>query len=412
MNRRDLLKGMGAGAGAVIAAAGAYALARGVRFPVPQAEPAAQPTRLDLLDPPIRIEGEAAYLQGAERRSDVLALEARCFAPRFAFVFQAERRMRVSLTLRNVSPRAILEVPSVVRMHSTRLTDVNRRIELELPPGRHRFDARVPFEDRFRFAVTGDTGGGSELAWCLRRAADLKADFLLHAGDFYYSPADFRSLTGVLDASPLPVYASIGNHDFHADGRLIHRRFTREIGPRNTAFVLGDTMVVNFDTAASTWPVDAGERERLFAAVRARRDEVAHWVLMTHRPLHDPRFEVGHEDNHALSAREVGWVAAQLKALMPEPVLLAGHIHYTAEHEEDGIHTYISGDGLGNRNLVSGRQIARILVGDKHPGREIEYRWAPLQMPAAAHCHDKGRSTLDLSGKAYPQGGFGTDCPA
>ncbi len=410
MNRRQLVRGLIAGGAAFAAAAGIHGYARGIRFPVLQAEPDARPNRIELLDPPISVEMDRLYLRGATRREGGLALDLRAFAPECAIRFTVSRNLSLALTLRNIAPAAVIEVDGNVSFHTTELTTVNRTVGMELSPGTYRLVVRAPFTDRFRFAFIGDTGGGSELAWCLRRAVDVGADFLLHAGDFYYSPGDFRSLPRVLENAPLPMYSSIGNHDFHGESLFVHREFTRDIGPRNSCFALGETMFVNFDTAASTWPVSAGDREALFDAMAARRNEFPHWVLMTHRPLHDPRFASGNEEEHALAGREVGWVSDRLKALTKSPVLLAGHIHVSAEHEEDGIHTFISGDGLGNRNLVSGRNIARILVGDKRPGEAIDYQWVSLEMPAAAHCHDKGRWTLNAMGKPFPEGSFGAGC--
>ncbi|KAA3625406.1 MAG: hypothetical protein DWQ08_09390 [Proteobacteria bacterium] len=339
-----------------------------------------------------------------------LALDVRAYAPKIEMRIAVRRSMVVEFSLSNVSVNASMTVTPAVSVDSNSRTGLTRSTRLRLLPGRHRIEFQVPFDDQFRFGFIGDSGGGSELAWCLTRAAALGADFVLHAGDFYYSDQDFATLSAVLEDSPLPVYASIGNHDFHRDGRYIHRDFTREVGPRNAYFQLGETLFVNFDTAASTWPVGSGERAELFERLRSYRQNFDQVVLMTHRPLHDPRFQSGSDEAHALSEREKHWVVDELLRLTPEPVLLAGHIHISAEHVEDGIKTYVSGEGLGSRNLVSGRAIARILVGEKRPGRAVTYRWEPLDMPVAAYCHEKNRETLHLMDKPAPPGSFGSRC--
>lgn len=412
MKRRDLVGGLGLAAGALLASGLGYGFARGIRFPVIQAEPAPRPRRLQLLDPGIEIDLDGAYLKNAARTRVGLALDVRAFAPQPVIRFAARRSVQCDLRLANVSPRAVASLSGGGAIDERPDTRVNRVLRLELPAGEHALSIAVPFERDFRFSVIGDSGAGSELRWCLERSARLGVDFVLHAGDFYYSDADFRSLAPVLDESPVPVYASIGNHDFHRDGRFIHRDFTREVGPRNSFFALGETMVVNFDTAASTWPVGFGERAALFQALEAHRDRFRHFVLMTHRPLHDPRFQSGSDEAHALSERETGWVADRLLELTPQPVLLAGHIHVSAEHFEDGIKTFISGEGLGSRNLVSGREIARILVGEKRSGEAVRYQWQPLEMPGTAYCHEKNREVLTITGKPAPQGSFGAACRA
>lgn len=410
MKRRQLLRALAAGGGVSLAGAALGGYLAGFRFPILQYEPAPRPTTLSLQRPDVDLALDQAYLQHAERRDDALALRIRAHAPDGAVSLRCARRQKVDLLWCNLSPRAVIDGGDAV-VDETRPTRVNRHLQLDLRPGEHRITASVPFAESFRFAVSGDSGGGGELAWCLARADALGADFFLHAGDFYYAPEDYRAIGGVLDASPLPVYASIGNHDFHDGTRFVHRAFTSDVGPRNTLFTLGETVFVNFDTAASTWPVNRGGRAALFQRARALRERFDHFVLMTHRPLHSPDLGPDYPDEHTLAQREYQWTAGELATLMPRPVLLAGHLHTSAEHEEDGMLTYISGDGLGTRDLASGRSLARILLGEKAPGQEIAYRWAAMEMPASARCHVKGHKTVVGVGRDAPTGSFGPGCP-
>ncbi|MCZ7599044.1 MAG: metallophosphoesterase [Gammaproteobacteria bacterium] len=410
MKRRDLVRGIAAATGVFAAAGAVNALVSGVRFPVLQAEPDARARRLHLLDPDIDVVLDHAYIQDAFRRDGALHLVLRAFGPTPAMTVVAASPAVIDVTWRNIPVRAELEAPNVRIADEQGPTPVNRRLSPEFPAGRHRIGYRVPFADEFAFTVIGDSGGGSELAWCLERSAHLGADFMLHTGDFYYSQGDFATLPVVLESSPLPMYATIGNHDFHDGGRLVHRDFVQHIGPRNFAFILGETMVASFDTAASTWPASSGDRGELFDALAARRESYRHLVAMTHRPLHDPGLGPDYRDGRTLSASEVAWVGERLRRLSAKPVLLVGHIHVSVEMVEDGITTYISGDGLASRNLASGRKLARILLGVKRPGEPPRYDWQPLGIPDSAYCHDKNRRTLELMGKPYPSGSFGTGC--
>ena len=176
-------------------------------------------------------------------------------------------------------------------------------------------------------------------------------------------------------------------------------------------FRLGSTIVASFDTGAGTWPAGSGERADLFEqlAAAAPPDD---WIFMTHRPLHNPPDGDGKdEEERALSGRERDWLVDRLLRLTPSPTVLCGHIHNSMEHTEDGVRSYVCGEGLGSRNLVSGREIARILMGSRVGKEPASYEWHPLDMPTSAYCHYKNAETLRLMGKAHPEGSFNANCP-
>ncbi|GJL83723.1 MAG: hypothetical protein DHS20C01_33570 [marine bacterium B5-7] len=388
-----------------------YGWINGVRFPILQFEPPLRPQRLDLQRPSVVIDLTDAYLQEPSRQGDGLALTVRAFSPHPKVVIEARQQLDLDIIIRNLSPRAELEPSSGISIREESLTKINRRLQMTLPVGRHVIRYGVPFENSFSFTAIGDSGSSMELGWCLERSHQLGADFMLHTGDFFYSNNDPLRLPGILDESPLPVYAAIGNHDFSDNGRFLADDFTYIVGPRNYYFRLGDTAIVSFDTGASTWPVGGADRHLLFTELEQLKSDVRHWVLMTHRPLHDPLAVSRYEEPHTLSNREIKWVIEKLVGLTPAPVLLTGHIHISAGFEEDGIKTYITGMGLASGNLVSGRAVARILQGEKIPGQGVSYKWQPLNMPVRFHCHEKNASTVKSAGKIAPEGSFGESCP-
>ena len=98
---------------------------------------------------------------------------------------------------------------------------------------------QVPFKDEFTFASIGDSGGNHELSWCLKRSAELGAEFLLHLGDFNYQDGDYERAIDLFHNAPIPCYITIGNHDFHDSG-LLHHQFTDYLGPFNSVFSLGN----------------------------------------------------------------------------------------------------------------------------------------------------------------------------
>src|SRR5690606_4970901 len=194
MKRRDLVRGIAAATGVFAAAGAVNALVSGVRFPVLQAEPDARARRMRLLEPDVDIALDHAYIQEASRRDGALQLVLRAFGPTPAMTVVAAAPAVIDVTWRNIPVRAELQAPDVRIAGEQGATAVNRRLALEVPAGRHRVGFRVPFADEFAFSVIGDSGGGSELAWCLERAGHLGADFMLHTGDFYYSAGDFATL--------------------------------------------------------------------------------------------------------------------------------------------------------------------------------------------------------------------------
>ncbi|HEX9794166.1 MAG TPA: metallophosphoesterase, partial [Planctomycetota bacterium] len=235
----------------------------------------------------------------------------------------------------------------------------------------------------YRFAAFGDAGGRTALRWGLQRAAELGADFVLHVGDFYYADGDVEGAAAALRDAAVPVYAAIGNHDFHGGHRNRHREFTDAIGPRNAYFALGGVLFANLDTAADTVPAGAGRRGDVLAALPGRAslmtlDAPTPLVVFTHRPLDDPRVVDGsREASHALNRRaEAEWLRDFVLGV-GDVDWIAGHVHASHAFEHDGLRQWVAGDGLGLR----GEQ-ARILVGDWTPGGAVSLRFEPLAMPA------------------------------
>ena len=81
--------------------------------------------------------------------------------------------------------------------------------------------------------------------------------------------------------------------------------------------------------------------------------------------------------------------------------VLNGHIHMNLEFDDEGLFTYISGQGLAHADLVnkSRRQVAQILLGDVTPNQPTNFQWAALEMPLAAHCNERLTKILEKSGR-------------
>ena len=165
------------------------------------------------------------------------------------------------------------------------------------------------------------------------------------------------------------------------------------IGPSNSVFTLGGVEFVNLDTAADFVPAARGRRARIIERLetvgpgRALGDRVA----FTHKPLTDPDTKRDHAVDRAV---EADWLRDNLLSRGTKH-LLAGQIHIKEEFDDQGLYTYISGQGLAHADLIVDKPYAQILLGDVEPGEPVRYRWEPLNMPFDAHCNQRNLEVLD-----------------
>jgi hypothetical protein len=347
----------------------------GVRFPPPHWETAARPTRAES-PRGYRVEADGAYL--VELRGDVPVFRA--FVPEPSIRVQTTAPVPAEVVLENVHPQATAEG------HGIEASGLRRTLRVEPPDRDARWRFRFPERAVYSFAAIGDTGGLAALRWALERADALGADFLLHLGDIGYTEDAFEKAAVTLARAPLPVFAAIGNHDLEGPWTDPSRDFTHTLGPRNSRFTLAGVTFANLDTAADTFLPMRGARGELLRKLAAERSgpERTPLVVFTHRPLYDPRVLAGtraYADAHALDRGwESGWLRETLLALGTE-ALLAGHIHESHHFDDHGLPTWVSGEGLALRDLETGEQVSRILVGTWRPGESVRLRFEPLQMP-------------------------------
>jgi len=99
---------------------------------------------------------------------------------------------------------------------------------------------------------------------------------------------------------------------------------------------------------------------------------------------------------------EKPWLREQLNAI-DTSVLLAGHIHFSAEFDEQGFKCYIAGEGLAHRDFMFKKQVARILIGTIEEGRRYSLQWQPLLMPSDHHCSDRIKRIIESTGVSVKQ---------
>lgn len=359
--------------GALIAGA-AYSVNRGLRYPPLWIEPNERASVFEL-------NGLRASANGAIKVPNLgptLNLRAIAPEPRLSLnLAKGEHTIRLS----NVAPGARLVVNELGAKLDESIDGLARTITInvEADSAAH-LRWQLPIQGGFKFAVMGDTGGGDELTWVLKRAKQLDALFLLHLGDFNYGNNEYQEAIDAFSASPIPTYISLGNHDFHDDG-IIYHRFREELGPLNSVFSLAGFQFVNMDTAADFFPASGGLRGAIFRTLQADQASYSDRLIYTHRPLRDPR---PGNDHIVGGVGEAEWIAQQITQLGANK-LVTGHVHHSAELELDYLRQWTAGEGLGHEDIVLQRPVAQMLIGTAELGAKLKFNWADLEMPWRFH---------------------------
>lgn len=366
--RRHFLLG-----GALVGYSSWYAYQRGLRYPRLSLEPA------DVPDTHSSPDGELTLSQLIVVPSDS-GIELRAIAPEPALAIAAKRG-KIALRVSNLAENAQLTVTGKgIKLISEEVEGITRSIEIDNATDQNLgLKWTLPDSDGLDFAVIGDTGGGDELDWALQRAQQLDAQFLLHLGDFNYTPGEYTQAIKHFSAAPIPCYISIGNHDFNDSG-LVYPQFLEKLGPLNNTFTIAGARFVNLDTAADFFPAQAGLRGRLFEQLIAAPAS-GESVYFTHSPLKDPR---PNDDHEVGGVNEVAWLVNAIKSAGNGP-LLTGHVHHSAELEFDGIQQFTVGEGLGHEDLVRQKQVAKIMLAKIQKGQPMHYTWQELNMPWSSH---------------------------
>lgn len=366
ITRRRLLAG-----GALLTTLGLYSHQRGLRYPRLSFEHRSPNSTL-------------ATAQFDLKFTDCIAINAstlRAIAPEPRILI-APIKGEISFSVLNLASNAVLkfDAPTSVTIDEE-IDGTHRTVNIKSSTEQKiSLNWSLPVSDGFEFAVMGDTGGGSELAWTLKRAHELGAQFLLHLGDFNYGDGEYDQAIEHFNNAKLPCYVTIGNHDFHDDG-LIYDKFLKQLGPMNHAFELAGTRFINIDTAADFWPAHSGRRGALISSLKNTPPFNGEQVMFTHRPLKDPR---PHDDHEIGGIGEIDWLAKQCRELAIKTVL-NGHVHHSAELDYQGIRQLTIGEGLGHENLVLQKQVANIMMAKVEPGKKLAHRWVDLNMPWSEH---------------------------
>lgn len=357
-------------------AVGLLAYFRGLRYPPVQWDPSPRPQHARSTS------GYTVEAVGAYFRGDMDGVFTfRAFRPDVQLQLWSHSDTEAEIVIENLHPKATWSGDG----QRTEVQGVQQTFTFDLRTAQSQsLEIEFPQKEVYRFVAFGDAGGGPELKHCLDRSAELRADFILHLGDIAYQETptrnDFKDGSLAFRDSPVPVYITCGNHDFHGGFRNRHLFFSKHFGPLNSHFRIGGVDFLNLDTAADVVPPWGGYRGRLlknYTKERELQDPLHPMVVFTHRPLNDPRVLFGERKKpHALNRTyEANWLRKKLLKLQCD-VLLAGHIHHSFDFDDSGLRTIIAGEGLGENGPG-----AKILVGEFQTGRAPTFSWELLQLP-------------------------------
>lgn len=294
------------------------------------------------LDPPaapldVRLGGHALSVTGAlVREAGPGHVVLRAFAPTPAIrVVEAAGPGAVRVDVENLPLRARLDAAGPVEETRQGLTRA-----LRFAPEATRRLAFLPPEREATFAALGDTGDSGEFAGALRLAGLKGADFFLHGGDVVYEDVQIPVIERMLDASPVPVYVSRGNHDYRNEERI---RFMRRLGPPYHAFRWGGATFVVLDNGGDYLPT-YWRRSTQYRWWRAQAGEprTGPLFVLMHKPPFDRR--TGPRRAPMLDRPFARQLLADFTRAGVDAVF-TGHVHGTYHWVEGGVPYVVSGEG-------------------------------------------------------------------
>lgn len=381
--RRRLIRGVAAGAGL---ASIAYITNRGIRFPRLTLSPPEPASSLETALARFEIDGAIFTNNGTSNGTDDGTDEAitklRAIQPEPSINLFAESG-EVKFSIGNIAASAALDIKSATQADITESSSgLNRHVTIKLAK-RESIELAWRFDDqrKVNFAVIGDSGGGDELPWCLSKAAELGAEFLLHLGDFNYTRGEYDLAVAAFGSAAIPSYITIGNHDFN-DAGLVYEHFLTKLGPFNTRFELAGTEFLNIDTSVDFFPLKSGQRGRFIASLEENEKPK---IAFSHRPFVDIR---PGEDHEMASEAEEQWLHDTFARINCDDYL-CGHVHKSGETDVRGLRQWTVGEGLGYEDWVARKPISQMLMGSVEPESAPQFAWVMLDMPWELHTSPK-----------------------
>lgn len=321
---------------------------------------------------------------------------ARASSPHFEISLKGDL-IKFPIVIENIHPDAILQSNNPYLIISEKIIGLIRHLKIQ---GEAQNSTTLkwvfPEKHHYRFMALGDTGGSGELEWALIRAKQLNADFVMHLGDMFYSHQDVHSALATINNSPVPVYSIYGNHDYYNNGEYPEKdTFNKSFSPSNFKFSLLGKIFISLDTSSHIFPFNKGKRGKFLDKILSEKENSdKESLLFTHQPIANSLYQDIPYLEHGLTGFEGAWLEGKLVSFKHLTVI-AGHVHQSIQALDRLLPTYVAGDGIAHRDLIGGKPISKVLVGDIYKNQPTHFNWELNQIPIEYHTSLRSRSILE-----------------
>jgi predicted phosphodiesterase len=211
----------------------------------------------------------------------------------------------------------------------------NTTISFHAPVERTMVRVSPPVKSGFTFAVMGDSQGHNDvLARILERLDGCEFAFI--CGDLTPSgrPSEFVPFQDALNASSVPVYTTVGNHDVKTDGP---GEYISRFGPTEYSFEYAGVTFTVVDSS------DLNITSQQIEWMRGEFEGANKKVVLTHAPCYDP-----FGDNHTLFPESCDRML-DFASSNEIDVVFSGHVHafnYTTMEDTEFVITGGAGGTL------------------------------------------------------------------
>ena len=363
----------------------------GIRVPGFQLDNFHMPTTHSIKNQAFEIEVHGGFLKQTGNQ-----FLARANSPHFEVDLKGDF-IGFPLIIENIHPGAILNCDNPYVSIDEQVNNLNRHLIIQ---GDFKSSINLkwvfPKKKHYRFMAIGDTGGGGELEWALIRANQLKADFVVHLGDMFYSQQDVHSAFTILQKSSVPVFNVYGNHDYYNKDEFPHRHtFNKFFSPSNFQFTLLEKTFASLDTASHIFPFNKGKRGKFLSdLVNKRKNSEYETLLFTHQPIANSMYEDFPDLEHGITGFEGAWLEQKLIPINHLTVI-AGHVHQSLVINNTILPTYVAGEGIAHRDLITNSSLSKVLVGDIYEGQLTYFSWELNRIPRRFHTSVKSKNILE-----------------
>jgi len=235
----------------------------------------------------------------------------------------------------------------------------------------------APTVKPLKFAVMGDVHSDAEnFVVALEKAKTNNDDFVIIVGDLTSlgKKEELLAMKKVLDESGLKYYAIPGNHDFWSSNPPKANLFWEVFGPDFQSFKKNDFKFILADNGSylginALMGEDGQNQGDWLRAEVAECWQISCLVFM-HMPLNHPRsWHIMGEENPAVVLEAKEWVKVLTENKVRE--VFAGHLHFFASYELEGLRTTVIGAIAGNRNPQSPKYLEVIWKGKELDKKEV-----------------------------------------